>query len=72
MVKGIQDKLYVYSVKISIPMLDLPVWSVGSKTFTNKFTAMVAGKNTKNSIHFDLYDSAFLDFDWEYVDPETL
>jgi len=64
--------LYLSSTKISISMLDLPVWRIGSKTFTNKFTAMIAGKNTEANIHFDLYDSAFLNFEWEHDDPETL
>jgi hypothetical protein len=53
-------------------MLKLPVWRLGSETFTNKFSAMIACKKNKNhQIHFDLYDNVFLDFDWACADSET-
>tara|TARA_R110001592_G_scaffold131376_3_gene345115 strand:+ start:39 stop:1151 length:1113 start_codon:yes stop_codon:yes gene_type:complete len=56
---------------ISIFMLNLPVWKVNGETFTNKLHAKLASKRLDKDIHFDLYDSKFLDFDWAYDDPES-
>lgn len=52
-------------------MLNLPVWKVNGETFTNKLGAKLASKRLNKHIHFDLYDSKFLDFDWAYDDPES-
>jgi len=54
-----------------VMIVNLPVWKVKGQTFTNKFSAVLAGKRQNEKIHFDLYDDTFLDFDWAYDDPET-